>query len=122
MRRYEKRTTISAVQIEARLQDLETRLHDVVSLAAAAQRNVDRRTYSYTTILLNWVSATVVVPIQYAIYLMSLPGEFLTAVISLPRRLLSKDSNAEMTKEKRNARKASIIRTHERERRPKPAG
>ncbi|OAG34591.1 hypothetical protein AYO21_11236 [Fonsecaea monophora] len=56
MRRYEKRSTISSVQIEARLQDLETRLHDVVSLAAAAQRNADRIPNNYVLILANWPS------------------------------------------------------------------
>lgn len=41
VRRYEKRTTISALQTEARLQELESRLKDVVVLAAAAQRNAE---------------------------------------------------------------------------------
>lgn len=43
VRRYEKRTTISSLQTEARLQDLECRLKDVVVLAAAAQRNAEQQ-------------------------------------------------------------------------------
>jgi hypothetical protein len=122
MRRYEKRTTISAVQIEARLQDLETRLNDVVSLAAAAQRNVDRRTSNYTSLLLNWISATIVVPVQSALYLASLPGKLITSIIGLPARYVRKDSKGDAVKEKRNVRKINQSRSHERERRPKTVG
>ena len=74
VRRYEKRTTISAIQTEARLQDLETRLRDVVVLAAAAQRNVENQPRNYIVILTNWVCGAVVLPLQYIWYLLSLPS------------------------------------------------
>ena len=43
VRRYEKRATISSLQTDTRLQDLELRLNDIVVLAAAAQRNSEAR-------------------------------------------------------------------------------
>ena len=76
MRRYEKRSTISAIQIESRLQDLETQLRDVVVLAAAAQRNVDRQPRNFIVILTNWLCAVVVIPLQWASYLLHTPPRF----------------------------------------------
>lgn len=73
VRRYEKRTTISSLQTEARLQDLETRLKDVVVLAAAAQRNVESQPKNFALILLNWMCAAVVLPAQYIWFLLHLP-------------------------------------------------
>lgn len=73
VRRYEKRTTISSLQTEARLQDLESRLKDVVVLAAAAQRNAENQPKNYMLILLNWMCAVVVVPAQGVWYFVLLP-------------------------------------------------
>ena len=119
MRRYEKRSTISSVQIEARLQDLETRLRDVVSLAAAAQRNADRIPNNYILILGNWVCAAVVMPVQYLLHLASLPSKALASMIAIPRRYLTKRSKPQTAKEGRTSRKGVGARSSERERRPK---
>lgn len=73
VRRYEKRTTISSLQTEARLQDLESRLRDVVALAAAAQRNAETQPRNFMMILLNWICALVVLPAQAVGFLLHLP-------------------------------------------------
>ncbi len=73
VRRYEKRTTISSLQTEARLQDLESRLKDVVVLAAAVQRNAESQPKNFMLILLNWMCAVVVLPIQFVWSLIHLP-------------------------------------------------
>jgi hypothetical protein len=73
VRRYEKRTTISSIQTEARLQDLESRLKDVVVLAAAAQRNADKQPRNFVLILLNLMCAAIVVPTQAVWFLVHLP-------------------------------------------------
>jgi hypothetical protein len=73
VRRYEKRTTISSLQTEARLQDLESRLKDVVVLAAAAQRSAETQPRNFILILLNWICAVVVLPAQAIWYLVHLP-------------------------------------------------
>lgn len=122
MRRYEKRITISSVQVEARLQDLETRLNDVVSLAAAAQRHAERRSDNYANILINWACALVVVPVQWVTYLASLPGKFLSGLISKLGRYVTKapkDPKSSVSRDHRTSRKASSGRNAERERRVK---
>lgn len=118
MRRYEKRTAISSVQIEARLQDLEARLQDVVALAAAVQRNADRQSTNYASTLLNWMSAVVVVPVQYAMYLSRLPAILFSNMISIPKRYMTK-SKSSPTKEFRGSRKSPSVKAAERERRSK---
>ena len=120
MRRYEKRTAISSVQIEARLQDLEARLQDVVALAAAVQRNADRQSINYASTLLNWMSAIIVVPVQYVMYLSSLPGKFVSNMIAVPKRYMTKPSKNPPTKEHRNSRKSLSVKTVDREKRSKP--
>jgi hypothetical protein len=42
VRRYEKRSTMQTVVLEARLRDLDNRVNDALSLAAAASRNSNR--------------------------------------------------------------------------------
>ncbi|KAK5073656.1 hypothetical protein LTR64_007207 [Lithohypha guttulata] len=88
MRRYEKKTMTSAIQIEARLQELEGRVQDVVIIAAATQRNADKQAGKYTFILANWISACIVVPIQYAVYVLTWPQRVLTAVTHWIKRKL----------------------------------
>jgi len=119
MRRYEKRTAISSVQIEARLQDLEGRLQDVVALAAAVQRNADRQSSNYASTLFNWMSAMIVVPMQYLIFLSSLPGVLVSSIIAVPRRYLMKPTKNPPTKEHRNLRKGLSGKIADRERRSK---
>ncbi|EXJ62871.1 hypothetical protein A1O7_03313 [Cladophialophora yegresii CBS 114405] len=119
MRRYEKRSTISSVQIEARLQDLEIRLNDVVSLAAAAQRNADRVPNNYIVILANWACALIVVPVQYLFHLASLPSKALMSALAVPRRYLMKRSRFPPPKEGRATRKGAAARSSDRERRLK---
>lgn len=82
MRRYEKRTMTSAIQVETRLQDLEGKIQDVVILAAATQRNADKQYGKYAPVLLDWFSACIVVPVQYAIYVLTLPQRILTTITS----------------------------------------
>ena len=95
VRRYEKRTTISALQTEARLQELESRLKDVVVLAAAAQRNAESAPRNFILILFNWLCGAVVLPIQYVGILLSLPSRFMTWLAKFLSRLIgSKTSRA----------------------------
>ncbi|KIX98197.1 uncharacterized protein Z520_06277 [Fonsecaea multimorphosa CBS 102226] len=119
MRRYEKRSTISSVQIEARLQDLETRLHDVVSLAAAAQRNADRIPNNYLLILANWICGAFVIPVQYLLYLSSLPSKALSSLVAVPKRYMTKKTRNQPAKDGRASRKGAPPRSLERERRAK---
>ena len=69
VRRYEKRATLLSMQTESRLQDLEARLCDALTLAAAAERSssaaaTTKPTHGSALILLDWICATIVLPIQ----------------------------------------------------------
>jgi hypothetical protein len=88
VRRYEKRTTISSLQTEARLHDLESRLKDVVVLAAAAQRNAEKQPQNFMLILLNWMCAVVVLPTQYAWFLLQLPLRAVQKAMDFVQRTL----------------------------------
>lgn len=121
MRRYEKRSTISAVQIETRLQDLETRLKDVVVLAAAAQRNLDRQPRNYIVTLTNWAAATIVVPIQYAVQLLSLPMKMIESMIALPKRYIPALRRSQTPKGDKSTRRSQKSRSQESDKRAKPS-
>ena len=70
VRRYEKRATVFNMQIEAQLQDLDSRTKDALSLAAAAERG--RK--GSAAVLMDFSAALVVVPAQtlYALLLVAL--------------------------------------------------
>lgn len=74
IRRYEKRTTMIAVQTDARLNQLETQAGDAMALAAATQRSVSDRHQTFAFVLLDWIAAIVVIPTQTAIQLLNLPA------------------------------------------------
>ncbi|EXJ93123.1 hypothetical protein A1O3_01680 [Capronia epimyces CBS 606.96] len=118
MRRYEKRSTISSVQIEARLEDLEVRLNDVVALAAAAQRNADRRPDTYIVMLTNWACAAIVLPLQYILFVATLPSKLVGAAVAVPKKYLARRRKFQTTKEGRSSRRTPV-RPNEREKRLK---
>jgi hypothetical protein len=72
MRRYEKRATVMAVQIDTRFRELETQVHDAVALATMNRR------HRVAIFLVNWIYAVAV-----------LPGQALITVTTLPVRLAS---------------------------------
>lgn len=63
VRRYEKRATVHAFQTESRLLDLDARLADAISLAAAAANN-ENRNRKFTTVVGEWAATAVMLPIQ----------------------------------------------------------
>ena len=121
MRRYEKRSTISAVQQETRMQDLESRVKDIVVLAAAAQRHADEQAKSYIIILTNWLCALVVVPVEYLQMLLSLPYRFLSSVLAMPKRYLSSLTQSKRPRQGKSARRVNKEQVQDREKRPRPS-
>lgn len=84
IRRSEKRTTLLNMQTEARLQDLEARMSDAITLAAAAERTIttqNSQRRSSTLTLLDWICAAVVLPIQLAWAILSLPARAAVTVL-----------------------------------------
>lgn len=113
VRRYEKRTTISAIQTESRLQDLESRLNDVVVLAAAAQRNAESRPRNFIVILVNWVCGAIVLPLQYLGFVLGLPPRALSWLSATLGHLLG-IRRSRALKESKTSRPGSSTRIRER--------
>ncbi|KAL4792370.1 hypothetical protein BDV19DRAFT_368722 [Aspergillus venezuelensis] len=72
MRRYEKRTALAAYSTETRLQVLENKTRDALSLAADAQRG-RKRSRGLTGLLLDSLAALFLVPINIGLQIASLP-------------------------------------------------
>jgi hypothetical protein len=81
VRRYEKRATIQTMQTESRLLDLEARLADAISLAAAAAQSGQQRRYGVWSVLIEWVASGIVLPLQAFGALASLPFKTIAALI-----------------------------------------
>lgn len=86
VRRYEKRTTVLSLQTESRLQDLEKRLSDAITLAAAAERSSQssrQRRGSGVGLVFNLfddVAAVVALPIQMCWTVLTLPWKLITSL------------------------------------------
>ncbi|KAL5002803.1 hypothetical protein BDV10DRAFT_156175 [Aspergillus recurvatus] len=77
VRRYEKRTALTAYQTETRLQLLESKARDALSLAAAAQRSTTHRSrglgLGLFDLLLGWISKIILLPVEIGLSMVSLP-------------------------------------------------
>ncbi|CRG87202.1 hypothetical protein PISL3812_04219 [Talaromyces islandicus] len=82
IRRYEKRTTVIAVQTDTRLNQIETQVGDTMAMAAATQRSVSDRHQSFAFVLLDWIAAAVVIPTQTAMQLLNLPARAVSWCLS----------------------------------------
>ncbi|KAJ5104832.1 hypothetical protein NUU61_002179 [Penicillium alfredii] len=94
MRRYEKRTAVTALQTDTRLQQLEAQTRDAIALAAAAQRSIASRRPSYAFTLIDWACACLVVPAQLALSIFSLPGRVASRCLLAARRMLGRPAQA----------------------------
>ena len=87
VRRYEKRTTVLSLQTESRLQDLEKRLSDAITLAAAAERSSQfsrQRRGSGVSLVFNLfddVAAVVSLPIQMCWTILTLPWKVVSSLV-----------------------------------------
>ena len=87
VRRYEKRTTLLSLQTESRLQDLEKRLGDAITLAAAAERTSQssrQRRGSGVGLIFNLfddVAAVLSLPIQMCCTILTLPWRVITSLM-----------------------------------------
>jgi hypothetical protein len=83
VRRYEKRATLQTMQTESRLLDLEARLADAISLAAAAAQTAQRQRYGLWAMLVEWIASGIVLPLQAFSALASLPFKTIVALIGI---------------------------------------
>lgn len=83
VRRYEKRATLLSMQTESRLQDLESRMADAITLAAAAERsNAQKPKHSSALILLDWICAAIVLPVQTISMCINLPVQVVRTTVT----------------------------------------
>ncbi|RPB05693.1 hypothetical protein L873DRAFT_1661741 [Choiromyces venosus 120613-1] len=73
VRRYEKRETVHSAQTENRILEIDSRLNDVLTLAAAASARQNHTTFSM--ILFEWACAAIVIPFSLTWKLISLPAK-----------------------------------------------
>lgn len=97
VRRYEKRATLLAMQTESRIQDLEARMSDAITLAAAAERSSS--TYSKARpegsalILLDWICSIIVLPVQALWVTVSLPARLASSSIEVVKGFFVRNVN-----------------------------
>ncbi|KAK0663606.1 hypothetical protein DIS24_g927 [Lasiodiplodia hormozganensis] len=88
VRRYEKRATTQTMATEARLQDLESRLKDALALAAAAARSGQQKKPGVVSILFDWLSTLLMIPLQALWALMVYPFQMLSSIAVSIKRFL----------------------------------
>jgi len=89
VRRYEKRHMVQSLQIEARFQDLESRLKDALALAAAAARTGQRPDLISKT--LSWVMGTISSLLQMGCDIVLYPFRTATIAIGVAKSLFVRD-------------------------------
>lgn len=85
VRRYEKRTTVAAFQTESRLQELEARVRDAITLASATAA---QRQQSLASILMDWICAALVLPFRGVWALACLPSRVAARGLQYARSIL----------------------------------
>ena len=83
VRRYEKRATLLTMQTESRLQELEKRMGDAITLAAAAERSSQsnrQRRGSGVSLMVDWFATITMLPIQIGWTILTLPGKIMAGL------------------------------------------
>ena len=85
VRRYEKKLVALTMQTESRLQDLESRMSDAITLAAAAERSTASKSGrgSPAIVLFDWVSTALLLPLQAGWTVVSFPARLSTAIFGI---------------------------------------
>ena len=99
VRRYEKRATLLTLQTESRLQELEGKLADAITLAAAAERSSQaskQRRGSSVVTALDWLSKALLLPMQMAWAVLNLPAQAFAAVLAYIETFVTKKISREM--------------------------
>lgn len=100
VRRYEKRSVLLSMQTEKRLQDLEARMGDAITLAAAAERSSQskrrRGSGSGVMLVMDGVAKMLLLPVQIALSVLSLPGQVLGVLVRYAEDAVGKRVRREM--------------------------
>ncbi|RFU24070.1 hypothetical protein B7463_g12268, partial [Scytalidium lignicola] len=85
VRRYEKRATLQTFQTESRLSELESKVNDAISLAAAAA-NSRHASHGIVAVLFDWAMAAAIFPLHMFAILTSLPFKATMLLINSSKR------------------------------------
>lgn len=98
VRRYEKRMVALTMQTESRLQELEARMSDAITLAAAAERSSSKSSSrgSSALVLFDWVSTALLLPLQAGWAIVSFPAKVAGMLMSLVEDYVGKKVRREM--------------------------
>ena len=99
VRRYEKKATILSIQTESRLQDLESRMSDAITLAAAAERSISRshlKRGSSVLVLMDWISKATLLPLQAAWAVATFPARLAEGVWTIVEQYIGNKIRREM--------------------------
>ncbi len=99
VRRYEKRATLLSLQTESRLQDVEKRMNDAITLAAAAERSSQSHRQgrgSGVIMMMDWAASLVLLPMQVLWAIMSFPGKILASSVAYVEDVVGKKVRREL--------------------------
>ncbi|TVY16427.1 hypothetical protein LARI1_G007217 [Lachnellula arida] len=114
VRRYEKRATLQTFQTESRLLDLEARLSDAISLAAAAANN-GQKNRGFTGVIVEWVATAIVLPIQAFGSLASLPFKTIKGTVNYGKvKIFGHPQTSEKNRRTTNGKQPSHARVGDR--------
>ena len=130
VRRYEKRSVLLSMQTEKRLQDLESRMSDAITLAAAAERSSQakgRGSGSGVMLVMDSFAKMLLLPVQVGLSVLSIPGQVLGGLVGYFEDTVGKLVKREMkTASRGDARAATSgggsVSERERERRKVQGG
>lgn len=93
VRRYEKRTAVTSDETETRFRELEARVRDALSLAAAAHRSGDRhRNRGFVFRIVEWLYAAMLIPLQIFMSLTAFPFRVITRCLDYVKGFRGKPS------------------------------
>lgn len=101
VRRYEKRATLQTMQTESRLSDLESRLNDAISLAAAAANS--NMSSGFAGKFIEWIGIGIILPLQGLVSLAVLPFHTLTSIIGYGRSIVGRKETVDGKAKKINS-------------------
>lgn len=111
VRRYEKRATLLSLQTESRLSSLSSRMSDAITLAAAAERSsqsTKQRRGSGVVVVVDYLTTALLLPMQIAWALLSLPGQLLAAAVKRGEDLVGYKFKKEMKTAGRGGEKGRV--------------
>ncbi|CEJ60041.1 hypothetical protein PMG11_08634 [Penicillium brasilianum] len=109
VRRYEKRTALTALQTDTRFQQLEAQTRDAIALAAAAQRASQNRRQSYAFTLIDWACACVVIPTQIAFSIFNIPGRIASRCMLAAQRMFGRSQPSPQPRSKSGKGKSRAV-------------